>query len=274
MDRLKLVIPHWYGANNKQILEGCRALQNCVDSSGYSIIQEIKNGASTGGGIMGGKIKAYEQVIEGLQAIRNKLKTEKPKEVFTLGGDCGIAFPLISYMASLYGSDMGLVWIDAHGDVNTPETSPSGNFHGMPVRCLMGDGDKRVLSAGFATLDPQALIYTGIRDLDLPEKQWIKANNVSVLNQRTDILNALQKKGFKKIYVHLDLDVIDPREFSAVTCPTPEGLSVQHVVSILEMLSENFHVVGATLTECAARDKSDLKPITPIIDWWEKVTLN
>ncbi len=265
MNILKLVVPHWYGSGNHGISSGCHTLHKFLAASDYHIVNEPENNALTND-----RIKNYGLVSKSLQSIKNILEAHQPKRVFTLGGDCGIELPIISYMANLYGNDMGIVWLDAHADANIPETSPSGQFHGMPVRHLCGEGNQHLCSMAFCHVNPCAIVYVGIRDLDAPEAEWIKEKNIPIINQADDLITFLNKQGFTKIFVHLDLDVIDPGEYADVACPTPEGLSVKHVVSLLTALSQKFHVAGATLTECVAQDKSNLQPIIPILDWWQE----
>jgi len=244
-------------------------MENRLLSGSDSLVDEVAGPAERKA-----NIQNYDLVLKSLQAVKAKLEAARPSEVFTLGGDCGIELPLVSYIASLYGNDLGIVWLDAHADANTPQTSPSGYFHGMPVRCLCGEGDGHVCATGFSRIDPNSLVYVGARALDQPEIQWVREKNIPTLDGADDLLKFLNERRFKNIFVHLDLDVIDPVEFTSVACPTSGGLSVRHITSVLEMLSKNFHVAGATLTECTAAVGADLRPIVPLLDWWKREACN
>ena len=265
MNKLRLIIPQWHASGDSRIADGCRTIYSQVAVRDCTVIDEVEGGYDSYK-----NIKNYEPVLKGLQAIKSELQIQKPIEIFTIGGDCGIEFPLVSYLASLYSDNLGIVWIDAHGDANTPETSTSGNFHGMPVRCLCGEGEDKILSTGFSRIKTKALVYVGTRDLDQPEIQWLQNAAIPIINQTVELQDFLTTNKFRKIFVHLDLDVIDPVEFPSIACPTSAGLSVKDISSILEMLSQNFHIVGATLTECTASNGSDLRPISAILDWWKK----
>jgi arginase len=140
----------------------------------------------------------------------------------------------------------------------------------MPIRHLCGEGDKKIGSTGFCCINPKSLVYMGARDLDPPEIQWMKEEEIPIFNHIPGLLGFLNEQKFKKIFVHLDLDVIDSSEFSSTACPVADGLSVKQIVLTLDALSKNYHVVGATLTECVAKNECDLRPILPILKWWER----
>jgi arginase len=145
-----------------------------------------------------------------------------------LGGDHSIAMGTFSGISSFFrdaGKEIGLIWFDAHADMNTPETSPSGNLHGMPLSTLLGRGEERLINlGGFAPkLNPKHLAHVGARDLDLGERQLIRDLGIreqfftmSDIDRRgmTDcVKEAIEvatraKDGF---VVTFDVDVIDPR---------------------------------------------------------------
>ncbi|MGY0038106.1 arginase family protein [Pedobacter sp. NJ-S-72] len=89
-----------------------------------------------------------------------------PTKISTIGGDCGIEIMPISYLNKIYNGNLSIIWIDAHADLNTPESSPSKTFHGMPLRTLLGDGNKQFKELLFSTIKPEQISFIGLRDLD------------------------------------------------------------------------------------------------------------
>ncbi|WP_251360713.1 arginase family protein, partial [Staphylococcus aureus] len=94
-----------------------------------------------------------------------------------LGGDHSIAIGSVSAISKHY-NNLGVIWYDAHGDLNIPEESPSGNIHGMPLRILTGEGPKELLELNSNVIKPENIVLIGMRDLDKGERQFIKDHNI------------------------------------------------------------------------------------------------
>jgi arginase len=214
-------------------------------------------------------IRRYAQVLASLTAIKDTIDVLSPSAIFTLGGDCGIDAPIISHLSRFHGDRLGVVWIDAHADANTPQTSPSGYFHGMPVRCLCAEGDGGVCATAFSHLRPHAFVYFGARDMDPAERDWVAKHRVLATNTAAELVNYLQAQGLSSVAIHLDLDVLDPGAFGHVACPAPGGRSVAEIAVVLAAISNEFTVVGATIAECTARRVAELEPIQPLLRWWQ-----
>jgi arginase len=133
---------------------------------------------------------------------------------------------------------LGLVWFDAHGDLNTPETSPSGNEWGMPFRMLLDAG----------VVAPQDVALVGARNLDPPEVEYMAAHGIDDSLER-----ALAETD--AVYVALDIDVLDPAE-ADVFMPEPDGLSVREVETLLEEIASRASVAGIGVTGLLATDRS------------------
>jgi arginase family enzyme len=133
---------------------------------------------------------------------------------------------------------LGLVWLDAHGDLNTPETSPSGNEWGMPFRML--------LDAGVVVPEDTALV--GARNLDPPEIEFMDAHGIDESLDRA-------LTGVDAVYIALDLDVLDPEE-ADVFMPEPDGMSVSDLEGLLEDLAGRTTIVGIGMTGFLATERS------------------
>jgi arginase len=145
-----------------------------------------------------------------------------------LGGDHAIAIATFSGIANHYkqkGSDVGLIWFDAHADINTPETSPSGNIHGMPLATILGEGNKDLVNLGgwSPKLNGKYLAHVGARDIDRGERSWIDKLG---LRDHFFTMSDIDRRGMAACVeeainiasrapggyaVTFDIDMIDPR---------------------------------------------------------------
>ncbi|MFC5184735.1 arginase family protein [Actinomadura harenae] len=162
----------------------------------------------------------------------------------TVGGDCGVELEPVAAAARRHGERLAVVWFDAHGDLNTPESSPSGAFHGMVLRTLLGDGPEELVPP--TPLKPSQVALSGVRALDLGERDFICDN-------RFASVDALP--GDSVLYLHIDLDVLDG--LASVGFPEPGGLSPGDLLSQVEELSARHRVVGLGITEYAPADSAD-----------------
>jgi arginase len=173
-----------------------------------------------------------------------------------LGGDHSIAMGTFSGMAKHHhdrGEELGLVWFDAHADMNTPETSPSGNLHGMPLATLLGTGQSELVNlGGFAPkLNPKYCAHIGARDLDLGEKKWIRDLGLS---DHFFTMRDIDEMGMKECVsraiaiasqasggyaVTFDVDVIDPRFAPGSGTLVRGGITYREAHLGLEMIAED-----------------------------------
>ena len=170
-----------------------------------------------------------------------------------LGGDHSIAVGTVSGIAAFcqrQGKKLGLLWIDAHGDINTPETSPSGNIHGMPLAALLGFGVKELTGIGGASprIEARNVALVGIRSLDSGEKSRLKETGVQV-HTMSDIdrhgVHRIMKKALARVtdgtdYVHVsfDLDAVDPTVAPGVGTPVKGGLDYREAHLIMEVIAD------------------------------------
>ena len=175
-----------------------------------------------------------------------------------LGGDHSIAVGTVGGVT--HDQRSGLIWIDAHGDFNTPETSPSGNIHGMPLAALMGRGHRDLVDQGRKgpKLPPEDVVLIGVRDLDDGEREALRRSRASVYTMR-DIdergiakigLEAVAKLGhLERVHVSLDMDAIDPSFAPGVGTPVPGGLTFREAHLLMELLAEEAHVGSIDVVE-------------------------
>jgi len=211
-------------------------------------------------------IKCFEPILEQTQSFKDIIYKNKPGKISTIGGDCGIEIIPISYLNKMYQEDICIIYIDAHADLNTPESSPSKAFHGMPLRTLLGEGNEEFISLLFSQLKPEQICYVGLRDLDEPESKYIVQHNMTTIKdcQFEYVQNKI--KNFKNVYIHLDLDVLDKSEYEFSMFPTNNGSSVSDVAELIRKIKTNHNVVGFCITESIATTLEQLDAIKPILD--------
>ena len=185
---------------------------------------------------------------------------ELAPEVFpvVLGGDHSIAMGSVTGCSR--GERTGLVWVDAHGDFNVPDTSPSGNVHGMPLAALCGFGEARLVDLGWAgaKIRPEEVVVIGARSLDREEKLLLRQTGVMVYTMtEVDRLGlvriaeeALRKLShLPRIHLSLDADVLDPEVAPGVGTPVPGGLTYREAHLLMELFADARRVTSLDLVE-------------------------
>lgn len=178
------------------------------------------------------------------------------ESVIFLGGDHSIALGTVS--ATLCRADrVGVIWVDAHGDFNTPETTPSGNVHGMVVSSLMGLGPG-ILAIGERRLRADQIVMIGTRDLDPGERVALRGSGIKVMTMRdvdengmADVVRAAMRVlgNVEAIHVSFDMDSLDPSLAPGVGTPVPGGLTYREAHLLLEMLADDGRVRSMDIVE-------------------------
>lgn len=180
-----------------------------------------------------------------------------------IGGDCLTA---IGTLGGLDGAAAGVVWIDAHGDFNTPATTPSGYLGGMPLAALAGRCLPALTgAAGIQTPVAEAqIVLLGARDLDPPEQAALAASQVSMLTtaQVRDEMGELQRLLARlgehgPIYLHIDVDVLDPALMPGVVYPTPNGLTLDELAELLQTVRACCEPIAIALTAVNVTEGSE-----------------
>lgn len=200
----------------------------------------------------------YLDVIEDVCAELASIVERAVKEggfPIVLGGDHSIAIGTLTGLARARGRPAGLVWIDAHSDINTPQTSPSGNVHGMPLYFALERG----------VADPRRSVLIGLRDVDPSEKETLRRFGVKVftmsdvdrLGMTRVMEEALQVAASSdgKLHASFDLDAIDPSEAPGTGTPVKGGLSYREAHLAMEMLADSGRLGSIEMVE-----------INPILD--------
>jgi arginase len=225
------------------------------------------------------RAKYLNEIAETCQGLADAVEKTLADEMMPmiLGGDHSIAAGSVAGVSSFFRKQskrIGLIWLDAHGDANTPESSPSGNVHGMPLAAIMGYGAPELteLCKFKPKIEPQNIALVGIRNLDAKERQLVKKAGVHVFTMRDidergmrDVMaEALRfaSDDTNGIAVSLDMDFLDPTEAPGVGTPVRGGVTYREAHLALEMIADSRALVSFELVE-----------INPVVDLHNKTAI-
>ncbi len=180
-----------------------------------------------------------------------------------LGGDHSVALGTLVGMARVHGAG-GVFWVDAHGDMNTPETSPSGNVHGMPLAAALGRGGPMFAKASWPLPAVERAALVGVRAVDQGERELLRAADVNVFTMtdvdRVGVERAVRDAldfldGSRFVHLSLDMDAVDPETAPGVGTPVRGGLSYREAHLAMELLAES-----------GLADSIDVVEVNPILD--------
>ncbi len=208
------------------------------------------------------RLKNYDEVISACMKVRDFVGQCITDNYFPLviGGDHSIAMGTTAAL-SMHYKKIGIIWIDAHGDFNTEETTISGNIHGMSFATSCGRGTKSLVGKMGVTshVSEDNCVLVGARDLDLKERELLKASDVTVFTMR-DIdeqgMHKIMKQALKiacdgtdALHVSFDLDVMDPVDAPGVGTPVQGGMTFREAHLAMEMISECNHLRSLEVVE-------------------------
>jgi len=213
-----------------------------------------------------GKLRYKHAILAQSDALRQRVEKSlaEGRLPLVLGGDHSLAIGSIAGTSNHFareGEPVGLIWFDAHGDANTPDTTPSGNIHGMSLAVCLGMGDSELVNLGGRSPKIQArhTVLIGVRDLDPGERENLKRSNVHVYTMRDvdergmrDVLDEGIKAasdGTAGIHLSFDLDVLDPEDAPGTGTPVRGGITYREAHLAMEMLSDRAQVVAIDLVE-------------------------
>jgi arginase len=216
--------------------------------------------------------KYLDEIAETCKGLAETVRKTLEAELLplVLGGDHSIAVGTMAGVAGFFNKQskrVGMIWLDAHGDMNTPESSPSGNVHGMPLASIMGYGPAELteLAGVKPMVEPRNVALVGVRDLDAKERRLVKDSGVHVFTMRD-----IDERGMREVMaealkfagddtagiaVSLDMDFVDPSDAPGVGTPVRGGVTYREAHLALEMIADSRSMVSFELVE-----------INPVID--------
>lgn len=218
------------------------------------------------------KARYLPQIAEACTHIAERVGEAMSNNKFpiVLGGDHSIAVGTVAGVAShmqQQGQKIGLIWIDAHSDMNTPESSPSGNVHGMPLACLTGNGPAELTGIlGFTPkVRPENVAIIGLRSVDAAERFIVKQTGVKAFTMREIDERGLRSvmeeairvasEGTAGFHLSLDMDSVDPQEAPGVGTPVKGGMTYREA-----------HLAMETVCDCGSLLSMEVVEVNPVID--------
>ena len=225
--------------------------------------------------ITNSNLKYIDCIIPVSRRIAGAVATSVQAKNFplVLGGDHSLSIG--SVRGAARNKKIGVIWIDAHADFNTAETTPSGNIHGMSLAILAGLGDKSLVQLWDETIpviDPSKIAIIGARDLDSGEKENLSKAGAMVMGMeqidRYGMVSVVERaiervsRDVDGIYLSLDLDALDPEHAPGVGTPVAAGLSQRETHLACELIAETGKLIGMDLVE-----------VNPILDWQNRTAI-
>ena len=248
-----VVVPQWQASGSSRamrLVDGAEAIRGDLPAaSTVTVDVPLEAGDELGTGVSrAGSLRlVHERTLEVLQ-------TSLGSPIVTIGGDCGVSLAAIGHANTTAGGDLAVVWLDAHPDLNTAASSPSGCFNGMVLRALTGDGVEGLVPT--LPVDPAKIVLAGTRAFDEGEDEFVAANGLTTvgidqLGTPDALLAAIAATGAGSVYLHIDVDVLDPGEITGLSDPVPFGLPSARLVELVRAVRSRYTVVGATIAEFA-----------------------
>ncbi|UJL47743.1 arginase family protein [Virgibacillus sp. NKC19-16] len=270
---IRLIAPDWQGANKPAYHFGAELLSWLVPKNDnqkeikLEIEQPKNEQLEKENGVVG-----QSTVKRNVSMAAEVLENESPDRIITFGGNCLVSQAPFDYLHGKYGDKLGVVWIDSHPDISTPEIYH--HEHAMVLGNLLGAGDPELSKSVKFPFDPDSFLYVGMQepnDLEVKELEDLNLNYM-VQDKNNLKLNEIQKwieeNGFTKIAVHVDLDVLDPTLFRSLyfsepgvtEFPSESGkMTPEELLNILTGLFKENDVVGLTVAEYLPWDAINLK---------------
>jgi arginase len=243
-----VVVPQWQGSGSSRamrLVDGAEAIRGDLPAaSTFSVNVPLEAGDELNTGIArAGSLRlVHERTLAVLAEIDGW--------AITVGGDCGVSLAAVGHANERRAGDLAVVWLDAHPDLNTPQSSPSGAFGGMVLRALTGEGVEGLLPA--RPVDPSRIVLAGVRATDDGEEQFmtaagIRSIGVEQLDTPDDLVAAITATGASSVYLHIDVDVLDPAEIAGLNNPLPFGITGTQLTGLVRAVKAAFPLAGATI---------------------------
>jgi arginase len=257
-----VVVAQWQGSGSARamrLVDGADAIRGDLPSGSTLVVDiPLEAGDEQASGV---------HRLSSIALIRDRFESvlaESSGPIITIGGDCGVELAAISHVAD---SDSAVVWLDAHPDLNTPESSTSHAFTGMVLRTLTGDGPSALVPS--KQLDASRIVLAGARSFDAAEVTFVSENAIRSIPAEAvsgaSLIEAVEATGATSVYVHIDLDVLDPSDIVGLGYPEPFGVRASMLVDSIKQLLERFPLAGAGITEFAPASPAEAVEDMPTI---------
>ncbi len=202
-------------------------------------------------------IRRFSALTRVSAAITEALDRAGDEHALLIGGDCGVATTAIAHAAAK-DADLAVVWFDAHADLHSPETSPSGAFAGMALRAVV----ETSAFPGSGAIAADRALLVGAREFDPAESTFLasgelRALSAEALTHPEEIVDAVRQTGAHRLYIHVDLDVLDPAVMTGVALPVPFGATLEALTATIGALRGAIPLAGASISGFAPARPDD-----------------
>lgn len=267
---LRLLMPQWQGGNNQAYVLGAKLLAWLAPPSDDPLIEvPIENNPELLEKEEG--IFARRALLKQLKAAQDIINANKPDRIVVFGGDCLVGQAPYAYLNERYEGNLGMLWIDTHGDISTPQEYENANT--MVLGNLLGEGDPEFAKEVKIPLKPQHVLFAGLKpkkiESDRIERLGIRSVGPEELVKGSDaILKWIADNNIQHLAIHLDVDILDPKLFRSQVFAKPEPLSIDwaegemslsQVAKLLKEVSMQTRIVGLGITEHMPWDAINLQ---------------
>lgn len=242
-----VIAPQWQGSPSSRammLIDGAQAIAGDLPRAACTAIEvPLEAGEELGTGIH--RFSALTRI----RAQLDETLAGRTEPIVLVGGDCGVTVPAIGAAAARV-PDLAVVWFDAHPDLNTADTSPSAAFSGMALSAVLGEGPE-ALSLARGVVSRSRTVLAGTRSFD--EAEMARSSDLAAVldadavARPETVAEAVAATGAAGVYLHIDLDVLDPSALAGVTSPVPFGLEVPQLVAAIQAVRATTPLVGATI---------------------------
>jgi arginase len=269
---LRLIMPQWQGGNNPPYSFGAKLLAWLAPESGNTPQVEVPvvpyDGSElpTENGVFAQTILLQQQ-----RSARNIIEAYQPERIIVFGGDCLVSQAPFAYLNEKYDGKMGVLWLDAHPDVSTPEMYI--NEHAMVLGNLLGNGDPAFAEEVRVPLNPELVMYGGLRETSQAEAKIVNQLNLrkegpeALADDSGPVLEWIKEKGIEHLAIHFDMDVLDPTLFRSLLFANPDGtkidapsgkMTLSQVSRLVGDVSKQTDIVGLSIAEYLPWDALNL----------------
>ncbi|WP_308556280.1 arginase family protein [uncultured Lactobacillus sp.] len=279
---IRLVVPDWQAGDNPVYELGAKVLKAIAPENKNQPtitvdVPESKQPLPIENGVTG-----QSDVLKTIQNTKAAIEKEKPTKIITFGGNCLVSQQPIDYLNGIYGDKLGVIWLDAHPDISNPEVF--GNEHAMVLGNLLHQGDPVIQKEVDHPLKPSQIYHVGLQEITPEEADLLKKAGVNYQDKQGSKIDTekvrewIKENDFKFIFIHLDIDILDPNNFYSTYFNNPElgevpenaakgKVARSDVWHFISQFSKEYNLVGLTLAEYlpwSAKQMLDLMKSTDI----------